>query len=151
MRYAPVFLQRCCAASKRNADMTTRKTNQTDASIEEFVASIAEAKREDCRAIASLMAVATGEEPRMWGTGIVGFGKRRYEYANGKPAEICKVGFAPRARSFAFYLPKYPEHASLIVKLGKHKYSGGCLHVARLADVDAKVLAHMVERAYRTK
>jgi hypothetical protein len=39
---------------------------------------------------------------------------------------------------------------SLIKKLGKHKYSGGCLHVARLADVDTTVLARMIEGAYRT-
>jgi len=84
----------------------------------------------------------------MWGTSIVGFGKHHYQYANGKPAEICKVGFAPRARTFAFYLPKYPEHAELIGKLGKHRYSGGCLHIAKLADVDAKVLSTMVRKAF---
>lgn len=131
--------------------MAKRKTNQTDESVEEFIDSIEdEEKREDSRAITKLMAAATGEEPKMWGTSIVGFGKHHYQYANGKPAEICKVGFAPRSRSFAFYLPKYPEHASLIEKLGKHKYSGGCLHVARLADVDVKVLRRMIAKAYRT-
>jgi len=128
-----------------------RKTNLTDDSVDEFIESIEdESKREDCRTITKLMAAATGEEPKMWGTSIVGFGKHHYKYASGKPAEICKVGFAPRARSFAFYLPKYPEHASLIKGLGKHKYSGGCLHVTRLADVDVGVLARMIERAFRS-
>lgn len=132
--------------------MTKRKTNETDDSVDDFIDSIEdEAKREDCRTIAKLMEAATAEKPRMWGTSIVGFGKHHYQYTDGKPAEICKVGFAPRARSFAFYLPKYPEHASLIEKLGKHKYSGGCLHVRRLADVDAEVLARMIEKAYRTE
>jgi len=131
--------------------MAKRKTNQTDASVNDFIDSIEdESKRKDCRAIATLMADATGEPPKMWGTSIVGFGKHHYQYANGKPAEICKVGFAPRARSFAFYFPKYAEHASLIRKLGKHKYSGGCLHVTRLSDVDVGVLARMIERAFRT-
>jgi hypothetical protein len=130
--------------------MAKRKTNQTDDSVDAFIASIEDdAKREDCRAITRLMAAATGKEPKMWGTSIVGFGKHHYQYANGKPAEICKVGFAPRARSFSLYLPKYPEHASLIKKLGKHKYSGGCLHVTRLADVDVEVLRRMVESAFR--
>jgi hypothetical protein len=128
-----------------------RKTNQTDASVDEFIESIQdETEREDCRTITKLMAAATGEEPKMWGTAIVGFGKHHYEYASGKPAEICKVGFAPRARSFAFYLPKYPEHTSLIKALGKHKYSGGCLHITRLADVDVSVLTRMIEKAFGT-
>lgn len=62
----------------------------------------------------------------------VGFGTRHYFYANGKPAELCKVGFAPLARSFAFYLPKFKQHATLVGKLGRHKYSGGCLHLTSL-------------------
>ena len=117
--------------------MAKPKTVQTDASVDQFIESIPdELKREDGRAITKLMAKVTGEKPKMWGPSIVGFGKLHYQYANGKPAEICKVGFSPRARSFSIYMPKYPEHASLIKKLGKHKYSGGCLHITRLADVD---------------
>lgn len=131
--------------------MAKRKTNQSDDSVDGFIDSIeSETKREDSRAITKLMAAATGEKPTMWGTSIVGFGKHHYRYADGKPAEICKVGFSPRSRSFAFYLPKYPEHASLIEQLGKHKYSGGCLHVTRLADVNTDVLVRMIEAAYRT-
>jgi len=132
--------------------MARRKTNETDDSVDAFIDSIEEeTKREDARRITKLMAAATRAEPKMWGTSIVGFGKHHYQYANGKPAEICKVGFAPRAKSFAFYLPKYPEHVGLIKKLGKHKYQGGCLHVARLADVDVEVLARMVKNAFKKR
>jgi hypothetical protein len=132
--------------------MAERKTNETDDTVEEFIDAIAdESKREDCRAMTKLMAAATGVEPKMWGTSIVGFGKHHYQYANGKPAEICKVGFAPRSKTIAIYLPKYSEHASLIKKLGKHKYSGGCLHIARLTDVRVEVLTRMIERAFRTR
>ena len=130
--------------------MAKRKTNESDDSVDDFIDSIKDkTKREDCRAITRLMAAATRVKPKMWGTSIIGFGKHHYQYADGKPAEICKVGFAPRAKSFSFYLPKYPEHASLVKKLGKHKYSGGCLHVTRLADVDQAVLARMVKHAFR--
>ncbi len=132
--------------------MSKRKTVQTEESVSEFVQSIEDVrKREDCSAITDIMTSATGEPPKMWGTSIVGFGKHHYEYANGKPAEICKVGFAPRARSFAFYFPRFPEHDALINELGKHRYSGGCLHIARLSDVNADVLATMVKCAYRAK
>ena len=130
--------------------MSRRKTNETDESVDDFIDSIAdERKRDDCRAIARIMSDATGMSPRMWGTSIIGFGKRHYRYADGKPAEICQGGFAPRARSFAFYLPKYPEHASLVAHLGKHRYHGGCLHLSKLADVDSSVLSRMVGAAFR--
>jgi hypothetical protein len=131
--------------------MAERKTNETEDSVDAFIAALDdESKREDCLALTKLMASATGVEPRMWGTSIVGFGKRHYQYANGKPGEICKVGFAPRSKSFAIYLPEYPEHASLIMKLGKHKYSGGCLHITRLADVRVEILTRMIEKAFQS-
>ena len=126
------------------------KTIETNSSVDGFIDTIEdEAKRQDCRALTKLMAAATGVEPKMWGTGIVGFGKRHYQYANGKPSEICKVGFAPRSKSFAIYLPEYPEHALLITDLGKHKYSGGCLHITRLADVHLEILTRMIQTAFR--
>ena len=87
----------------------------------------------------------------MWGSHIVGFGIRHYNYANGEPAELCKVGFAPRARSFAFYLANYPGRLQHLEKLGKHKFSGGCLHVARLDSVDATMLETIVREAYKSK
>ena len=131
--------------------MAKRKTHLTGASVGIFIASLKDASRQkDCRAISRLMSAATGEKPAMWGTSIIGFWTHHYQYANGKPAEICKVGFAPRAKSFAFYLPSYPGHAALIKALGKYKYSGGCLHVAKLADVDTDVLSKMVRGAYRS-
>lgn len=132
------------------APRARRKTNRTTASVRDFIATLEDAsKRRDCRSIVKLMSSATGEKPVMWGSSIVGFGTRHYLYASGKPAELCKVGFAPRARSFAFYLPAYSGHASLLRKLGKFKYSGGCLHIGKLADVDADVLERMVRSAFR--
>jgi hypothetical protein len=129
--------------------MSKRKTQLTDTSVDDFVDTIEdESRRKDCRAIAQLMRAATGQEPRMWGTSIIGFGKRHFQYANRKPAELCKVGFARRKRSFAFYLPKFPEHAALIEQLGKHSYGGGCLHLASLDGVDAEILERMIEKAY---
>lgn len=58
--------------------MARRKTHQTNASVGAFIDSIEDpSRRKDCRAIAKLMAAATGEKAAMWGTSIVGFGSRR--------------------------------------------------------------------------
>ena len=130
--------------------MARRKTQETDASVDDFVESIADPiKREDCRVLVKLFSSATGQAPKMWGAHIVGFGKRHYKYADGKPAEICKVGFAPRSRSFAFYLAKFPGRKAFYESLGKHKFSGGCLHITRLSGVDLKVLKKIIKMAYQ--
>ncbi len=130
--------------------MATIKTVQNKASVSKFIASLPEEqKRKDGRKIVRLMKSATQDKPMMRGDTIVGFGKHHYTYANGKPGEICNVGFAPRSRSFAFYLSDFPGREKLLAKLGKHKFSGGCLHVSKLADVDEDVLVTIVSKAYK--
>lgn len=129
--------------------VTKIKTVQNSASVSKFIASLPEEhKRKDGRKIVKIMQSATEEKPKMWGDKIIGFGKYQYTYANGKPGEICNVGFAPRSRSFAFYLSNFPGRGKLIDKLGKHKFSGGCLHISKLEDVDETVLETIVQRAY---
>lgn len=131
--------------------MKERKTQETKASVNQFVKSIPDKqKREDCAAITKLMRSATNQTPKMWGDAIIGFGKHNYRYANRKPADICRVGFAPRSRSFAFYLSDFPGREKLLEKMGKHRFSGGCLHITKLADVDPDILATIIENAYET-
>ena len=129
--------------------MAKIKTIQNTASVSKYITSLAEEpKRKDGRKIIKLMQRATEQKPVMWGDKIVGFGKYHYTYANGKPGEICNVGFAPRARSFAFYMPNFPGRDNFLAKLGKHKFSGGCLHITKLDDVDEKVLEALIQKAY---
>ena len=130
--------------------MSTIKTQENDASIETFISTLDDPRRQqDCRTLVDLFTRASKQTPRMWGTSIVGFGKHHYQYANGKPGEICKVGFAPRAKSFAFYLADFPDRAALLESMGKHKFSGGCLHISKLDAVDLKTLETVVRKAYQ--
>jgi hypothetical protein len=40
---------------------------------------------------------------------------------------------------------------ALLGKLGKHKMSGGCLHIKRLSDVDVAVLRKVIAGSVKTK
>ena len=94
--------------------MPRRKTQENSASVEDFLNDVQnEIRRKDSFVVAELLETASGETPKMWGTSIVGCGKHHYEYADGQPAEICKVGFAPRARSLVFYLANFKGKADL--------------------------------------
>jgi hypothetical protein len=59
------------------------------------------------------------------------------------------TGFAPRKQDLVLYLGPGLEHKDLLAKLGKHKASGGCLHVKRLADVDRAVLRSLIDASVR--
>lgn len=129
--------------------MSAIKTQENDASIEDFIAAHKDPiKQQGCSTLTTLFTRATKQTPRMWGTSIVGFGRHQYQYANGKPGVICKVGFAPRAKSFALYLADFPERAALLESMGKHQFSGGCLHIKKLDEVNLKILETIVTKAY---
>jgi hypothetical protein len=54
--------------------MPENKTKITEASVESYLAAIAdEARRQDCEALTKLMTKATKQPPKMWGTSIVAF------------------------------------------------------------------------------
>ena len=55
--------------------MAGNKTKETQASVADYLMTIAnEKRRSDSTAIIKLIAEATSLEPKMWGTSIVGFG-----------------------------------------------------------------------------
>ncbi len=73
--------------------MTGLKTTPNDRSVEAFLNSIDdEKKRRDAFAVLDLMAKATGAEPMMWGSSIVGFGTYRYKYASGHAGRMASHG-----------------------------------------------------------
>jgi hypothetical protein len=122
------------------------KTKPNEASVARFLEGVADpARREDCRVLVRLMREATGAQPRMWGTSVVGFGSYHYRYASGRGGDWFRVGFSPRKQDLTLYLMSgLAPHAALLGKLGKHKTGKSCLYIKRLADVDRKVLARLV-------
>jgi hypothetical protein len=126
--------------------MAETKTKLTTASVDDFLAAIAsEQVRDDCRTIAAIMEKAAKAPPRMWGPSIVGFGTRRYRYANGKEAEFMLTAFSPRKQNITLYLGHLEEQQELLGKLGTHSCGKGCLYIKRLSDVHMPTLTKLVK------
>jgi hypothetical protein len=126
--------------------MSENKTRATEASVTEYLSAIGDdARRKDCEALAALMSTATGEPPRMWGAGIVGFGSYHYKYESGREGDSCLVGFSSRKGDISIYLSsETPGLEGLLEKLGRHKMGKGCLYIRTMNDVDTAVLAQLV-------
>lgn len=141
--------------------MAELKTKVNKASVKKFLSTIKEAqKRKDCLAISEMMEKVSKAKPEMWGTSIVGFGRRTYTYANGKEGEWMTIGFAPRKQNIALYglivfnmsnggLKKNTKDNSVLLKLGKYKEGGGCLYINKLADVNTKELEKVIKLAMK--
>ncbi len=126
--------------------MTELKTKVNDADVVAFLNGVAdERKRQDCFAVLELMRRVTGEEPKMWGASIVGFGAYHYVYATGNSGDWLLTGFAPRAQNITLYIiAGFDQYPDLMARLGKYKTGKSCLYVKRLADVDLTVLEELV-------
>ena len=126
--------------------MAENKTKPTDASVEDYIASRANAQqRTDCRELMVLFKKVTRHSPRMWGPSIVGYGSYRYTYESGRTGEAPLAGFAIRGRELVVYLlAEREEQRSLLSKLGKHKMGKVCLYFKQLADLDKSVLKQLV-------
>ena len=126
--------------------MAENKTKVTAASVESHLSAIAdESRRKDCEALAKLMSKATREKPKMWGTGIVGFGSYHYQYESGREGDSCLTGFSSRKGDISIYLvAEFPGREALLARLGKHKTGKGCLYIRTLGDVDPKILTQLV-------
>lgn len=126
--------------------MAENKTRPTDASVEDYIASRANAQQHtDCRELMVLFRKVTRQPPRMWGPSIVGYGSYRYTYASGRTGEAPLAGFAIRGRELVVYLvAEGQEQRSLLPKLGKHKTGKACLYFKQLADLDKSVLEKLV-------
>ena len=128
------------------------KTKQNEASVEDFLKTITdEQKRKDCETIIKMMKKATKEEPKMWGSSMIGFGKLRYKSpASGREVDWFNIGFAPRKANISLHLTMaLNKHSALLKKLGKHKTGAGCVYINKLEDVDKKVLEEMIKEAVK--
>ncbi len=127
--------------------MAELKTKKTNASVEEFLQSVADPKqREDAFKILKLMKEVTKAKPQMWGTSIVGFGSYHYKYPSGCEGDWFAAGFSPRKGNLTLYLMAgFDGYADLLRKLGKHKTGKSCLYIKRLDDVDLATLRELVK------
>src|SRR4030065_124441 len=124
------------------------KTKVNDASVEKFLEDVPdEKKRKDSFVLLERMRKATGKEPKMWGTSIVGFDSYHYK-GKSSEGEWLVLGFSPRVQALTLYaVGHWESHKELLKKLGKHALGKGCLYIKRLEDVDRDVLKDLIGAA----
>jgi hypothetical protein len=127
--------------------MSELKTKVNDGSVDAYLKSVEpETKREDCLAILELMKQATGEEPKMWGDSIVGFGSYHYKGKSGREGDWFLTGFAARKQALTLYIMAgFEKYDDLLADLGKFTTGKGCLYIKKLEDVDEKKLRKLVK------
>lgn len=129
--------------------MAKNKTVETEESVDSYLERITDAKRrKDFSAILDLITKQTKLPPKMWGPSIVGFGSYHYKYESGREGDAPLFGLSSRANSITLYLGSdFNKREELLAKFGKHKVSGGCVHIQKLEDIDTGILTKMVNNS----
>lgn len=130
--------------------MAEIKTKVNDASPEDFIGGVEpERRRKDGFELLKMFKRATGLEPKMWGTSIIGYGMYHYKSErSSQEGDWPLVGFSPRKQNLTLYVSprNFPE---LLKNLGKHTTSVGCLYINKLDDVDVKVLEKLIAESFK--
>lgn len=126
--------------------MSEPKTKPTKVSVKSHIAAMAnEEQRTDAQTLVALMRKVTGQEPKMWGPSIVGFGSYHYKYASGHEGDSALAAFAARGRELVVYTAaEFEGRDDLLARLGEHRTGKVCVYIRRLANVDLKVLEKLV-------
>ena len=126
--------------------MAENKTQATDASVSEFIATVDHPTRKaDAAALDALFRKVTGWQPEMWGPSIIGYGRYQYVYDSGREGDFLATGFSPRKSNMSIYImPGYADFGDILARLGKHKIGKSCLYVNKLADIDLDVLEELI-------
>ena len=140
--------------AEKKTKLAEIKTKPTAANVEDFINTIEdEQKRKDSFMLLEMMKKATGEEPILWGSSVIGFGNKRYKSpASGREVDWLRIGFAPRKANLSLYISVgIKEHAAALKKLGKHKTGVGCLYINKLEEIDLKVLKEIIDTSFNRK
>lgn len=99
------------------------KTKPSHESVKALPIAIAHPKRRaDALALDALFRRVTGFTPKLWGPGMVGYGRYHYEYATGQKGENLATGFSPRKTDLVLYiLPGYTDFGDILARMGKTK------------------------------
>ena len=129
--------------------MAETKTKPTPVSVADFLDAVENpVRRADGKTVCAMMAQITGEEPRMWGPSIIGFGSYHYNYDSGHEGTSCRIGCSPRKSELVLYILSGSEdEAELLARLGKHKTGKSCLYIKYLSDIDGAVLGEIIARS----
>ena len=103
--------------TEKKSKLVEIKTKPTAASVEDFINNIKdEQKRKDSFVLLEMMRKASGEEPVLWSSSVIGFGIKRYKSpATGREVDWLRIGFSPRKANLSLYITTgINEHAAAL-------------------------------------
>jgi hypothetical protein len=119
-------------------------------SFKDYLASLDDGQTvKDAQVLIEMMQRISGNEPKLWNVGTIGFDAYHYKYESGREGDCFIIGFYPRKGKITVYLMDgTARYSKLLAKLGKHTTTGYCVITKRLSDIELPVLEQIVQQSY---
>lgn len=122
------------------------KTVPNDNSVLGFIEAVPHKGRQsDARELLTFLEDVSGEQPKMWGPSIIGFGSYHYVYDSGREGVMMLTGFSPRKQHMVIYMMNGCEkYRARLKTMGPHKTGKSCLYLKSLQDIDMEILKAII-------
>jgi hypothetical protein len=126
------------------------KANPSDKTVKDYIASLEDEQTvKDSQVLLEMMQRISGQKPKLWNAGTIGFDTYHYKYDSGREGDGHVIGFYPRKGKMTIYLMDgTARYAGLLAKLGKHTLTGYCLYIKRLSDIELPILEKIMQESY---
>lgn len=107
-------------------------------------------RRADAATLIEIMTEVTGEEPRVWSAGTIGFGRYHYRYKTGQEGDFFQIGIAPRKDRLTLYVMSgLRGFEDILERLGPHTSSKSTVHLRSMEDIDRAALSELISECVR--
>lgn len=123
--------------------------NDTD--IAKFISNFDQTRRQlDAQLLQQLMNRASGEEAKMWGDQVIGFGQYKCVHKTGRQWDWPIISFVLEPGRIAIYVMiGLDNYERQLKQLGKHKVVSNCIYIHKLNDIDMTVLEKLMAQVYQ--
>jgi hypothetical protein len=128
-----------------------KTTTKSDNSVNDYITSLSDEQAvQDSHVLIEMMQRISGQAPKLWNVGTIGFDTYHYKYDSGREGDAMVIGFYPRKGKITIYLMDgTTRHSELLTQLGKYTGTGYCVYIKRLSDVELPVLEQIVQQSYQ--
>ncbi len=122
----------------------------TNSTVDEYLSTLDEPTVQDAEVLIEILQRISGQEPKLWNVGTIGFGIYHYKYNSGREGDCQTIGFYPRNGKITIYLMDGTvRYSEFLAQLGKHSTSKVCLYIKRLSDIDLPTLEQIMQQSYQ--
>ncbi|MBK9925766.1 MAG: DUF1801 domain-containing protein [Anaerolineales bacterium] len=135
---------------KKTTVSSKSKAAQNNTSVKEFIASLEDEQLvKDCQVLIEMMQRISGQKPKIWNAGTIGFDTYHYKYDSGREGDGHVLGFHPgKGKTTIYLMDGTARYSELLAKLGKHTTTGYCVYIKRLGDVEIPTLEQIIQKSY---